>query len=621
MWELGRDSLGWVRQHGATSRLHERIKGADVELRSYLPILRAHWIAIILLTLLGGAAAFGWSLLQPRVYSADSSGYVSAGDNADTGNALVGDNLAQSKVKSYIDIGSSRAVAQFAIDDLGLQGVSPEQLVSRITVSNPTGTVLLKVSATGPSPTDARDIAEAWLRGIAQQIQVLETPDAAAGALGVVQLVPLDSAVLPTSPTSPNTRLAIAIGLIVGLIVAIAYAAVRHTFDRRIRTAEAVERETGLSVIGSIPIDRRFTDAERLVSMEGATDYGKEGDDDVAVAEALREVRTNLQFMDVDNPPRVIVVTSPLPGDGKSTTIANLAIALAASGQRVVLVDADLRRPTVSRTFNLVGGVGLTDVLAGRSSLADVLQPWGTSGRLAILAAGKTPPNPSELLGSERMHSLLAELSAQAIVLLDAPPLIPVTDAAILTHNTDGALIVGSVGKTTYEGLNKALQNLQRANGRPLGIILNRVPRRGGGYGYGYGGYGSTYKANPSEDAAEETTPAPEPVAPPMPPPLPAKEAVSLRVPSKPVVEAKAPAKPIVEAKAPAKPVVEANAPEAPQPTPPPALPAQPTFDEILAQAGLGADGDDMTDDEDAAPSSHTGRGLTRRELRNKANR
>ena len=155
-----------------------------MELRSLLPILRAHWIAIVAFIVLGGAVAFGWSLLQPRVYSADSSGYVSAGSNSDTGNALVGDNLAQSKVKSYIDIGTSRAVAQAAIDDLGLSGVTPEGLVGRITVSNPADTVLLKVTATGPTPTQARDLAEAWLRGIAGQIQAIENPTGAATSDG-----------------------------------------------------------------------------------------------------------------------------------------------------------------------------------------------------------------------------------------------------------------------------------------------------------------------------------------------------------------------------------------------------------------------------------------------------
>ncbi|WP_368498764.1 polysaccharide biosynthesis tyrosine autokinase [Herbiconiux sp. A18JL235] len=553
-----------------------------MELRSYLPVLRAHWLMIIAITILGGAVAFGWTLFQPKVYTADSSGYVSAGNNTDTGNALVGNNLAESKVKSYIDIGQSRAVAQYAIDDLGLSGVSPEGLVGRITVTNPSNTVLIKVSATGPSPTEARDLAEAWLRGIAQQITEIE--GSASSGASIVQLVPLDSAVLPSSPTSPNTRLSVAIGLVAGLVLALIYVFIRHALDRRIRSADAVEKEFDVSVVGSIPIDRRFTDEDRLVAMDGATDYSRDDDDDVAVAEALRELRTNLQYMNVDNPPRVIVVTSPLPGDGKSTTIANLAIALAAGGQQVVLVDADLRRPTVSKTFNLVGGAGLTEVLAGRSDIADVLQPWGTSGKLFILAAGKTPPNPSELLGSERMHALLAELSEHAIVLIDAPPLIPVTDAAILTHNTDGALVVASVGKTTFEALSKAIQNLERANGQALGIILNRVPRRGLGSGYGYYGYRGDYSSRPNADESAETS-------------------------HTPVTSARPPAS------------AEAGAPtEAPQPTherdshlrEPSAL----EFDELVSGAGIIDSATSMPGAIDLVAPSGSERPSTRRELR-----
>jgi capsular exopolysaccharide synthesis family protein len=477
-----------------------------LELRSYLPILRAHWVAIILLTLLGGAVAFGWTLIQPKVYTADSSGIVSIGSSSDSGNALVGDNLAKSKVKSYLDIGESRVVAQHAIDELGLS-TTPERLVGQVSITNPTDTAVLKVTANASTPETARDLAEAWIRGIQQQITDIETAgaDPATDAASIVQLIPLDSAVLPTTPSSPNVRLAIVVGLIIGLVAGIAYASVRHIFDRRIRSPKVVESELGHSVVGTIPVDRRFTDSERLVTMDGSTDYATAGNDDRAVAEAMRELRTNIQFMNVDNPPRVIVVTSPLPGDGKSTTVANLAIAIAAGGQQVVLIDADLRRPTVAKTFNLVGGAGLTDVLAGRSSVGDVLQPWGTSGNLLILAAGQIPPNPSELLGSERMHQLVASLSEHAIVLIDAPPLLPVTDAAILTHNTDGALIVASVGKTTIDALTKALSNVERANGTVLGVILNRVPRKGAGssyYGYRYGG---DYHSAPTEAEQPET--------------------------------------------------------------------------------------------------------------------
>ena len=175
-----------------------------------------------------------------------------------------------------------------------------------------------------------------------------------------------------------------------------------------------------------------------------------------AVSEAFRSLRTNLQFMDVDDPPRTIVVTSPLPGDGKSMVAANIAVALAASGRPVVLVDGDLRRSTVATTFGLPNGAGLTDVLAGRADLVDVMHRTPVAERLVVLTAGSVPPNPSEVLGSEKMRGVLADLSKHAMVIIDAPPLLPVTDSAVLAHQADGALLVVGLGKTTYDLVAKA---------------------------------------------------------------------------------------------------------------------------------------------------------------------
>ncbi len=183
--------------------------------------------------------------------------------------------------------------------------------------------------------------------------------------------------------------------------------------------------------------------------------------------------------MDVDHPPRTIVVTSPLPGDGKSTIACNLALTLAAAGSAVVLVDGDLRRSTVATTMGLPGGAGLSDVLAGRAALAEVLQRTPKSPNLLVLAAGSVPPNPSEVLGSERMHTLIADLAKHAIVIIDAPPLLPVTDGAVLTHQADGALVVVTLGKTTDDLLEKSLDTLRKARGRALGIVLNKAPLRG----------------------------------------------------------------------------------------------------------------------------------------------
>lgn len=469
-----------------------------MELRQYLRILRAHWLGILILTVLGVGLAYGASLLQPRIYTADATAVAQAtSTSTEISAALAGDSLATSRVKTYVDIGTSRSVAQRVIDELGID-TSTQALVNRVSVTNPLDTLSLRVSAEARSPEEARDISEAWVRAMAAEVNQLESGDDQ--TRGSVYLQPIDSAKLPTEPTSPNVQLYVALGGLVGLVVGIAYAFLRYTLDRRIRSADGVERETGIAVVGTIPEEKSFTAESRLIPFDGGGSAGGKKSQVFAVAEAMRELRTNINFMDVDNPPRVIVVTSPLPGDGKSTTASNLAITLASSGQNVVLIDGDLRRPMVASVFGLVGAAGLTDVLSGRAELADVAQRVG-SGNLMVVASGKLPPNPSEVLGSDRMKELISVIAREAYVIIDAPPLIPVTDAAVLAHGADGAIVVGTVGKTTYEMLQKALINLSRANARALGIVLNRVPRRGSSsYGYRYQG---DYYRNDAADMSE----------------------------------------------------------------------------------------------------------------------
>jgi len=457
-----------------------------MELRDYLRILRAHWIGILLLTVLGGAVAFGWTSLQPRVYTASASGIVQAtGGGTDTGSALVGNQLASSKVSSYVNIGGWRSVAEHAIDALDLES-SPSALVSRVTVSNPLDTAIINVAADAASPEDARALAEAWIDGMVAEINTLESGDA--GTTGAVTLVAGQSASLPSEPSSPNVRLNLALGILIGLALGIAYAVIRHVLDRRVRDPRDIERETGMSVVGTIPLEKQMVGSRKLIAFTGGSQQATSS----AVSEAMRELRTNLQFIDVDNPPRIIVVTSPLPGDGKSTTAANLALSLAAAGQRTILIDADLRRPMVSTIFDLPEGAGLTDVLASRAGIADVAHHPDPSGNLTVLAAGRIPPNPSEVLGSHRMRDLLADLAKDHMVVVDSPPTIPVTDAAVLSTGADGVLLVISAGRTTFEMMHKALANISRTQGRMLGVVLNKVPRRGAEAGY----YGYQYKGD-----------------------------------------------------------------------------------------------------------------------------
>jgi capsular exopolysaccharide synthesis family protein len=198
-------------------------------------------------------------------------------------------------------------------------------------------------------------------------------------------------------------------------------------------------------------------------------------------------LRTNLRFADVDNPPRTIVVTSSMPGEGKSTSACNLALTLALTGSKVVLVEADLRKPRVCEYLGLDSGAGLTNVLAGQNTLDDVLVSW-RRGTLTVLPSGPVPPNPSELLGSQHMGNLVKALSAGFdYVVIDTPPLLPVTDAAVLATLTDGALLIARHGKTSRDDVERAARSLEAVNARLLGTVLNAVPLRASGYGYGYG--------------------------------------------------------------------------------------------------------------------------------------
>jgi capsular exopolysaccharide synthesis family protein len=311
------------------------------------------------------------------------------------------------------------------------------------------------------------------------------------------------------TPVFPDWRTTLLVGGVVGLGFGVAFALTRTASDRRIRSGEEASEKLGHPVVGTIP--------ERPV--EGKKN-SRTKDTTFAFDESMRVLRTNLQFMDVDHPPRTIVVTSPTPGDGKSTVSCELALTLAASGTPTVLIDGDLRRPTVASKMGLPAGAGLSDVLAGRATVTELLQRVPGVANLLVLTAGTVPPNPSEILGSDRMHELLGYLSTEATVIIDAPPLLPVTDGAVLAHQSDGALVVVTAGKTTYELAGKAFEALANARGRALGMVINKAPMRGvdaSPYAYAYYTYYSHNDPAPSAEAASPAHPAAaqSPVSPP----------------------------------------------------------------------------------------------------------
>jgi capsular exopolysaccharide synthesis family protein len=461
-----------------------------MELSDYVRVVRAYWRGVAFLVLLGVALAAAVSMTQPKVYQADAAGFVSTGTSTNAGEASVGDSLAKSRATSYVDLATSRATAQDVIDELGLK-VAPASLIGSITVTQPPDTVLIRVSARASTPREAQQLADAWVRALKQQVDQVENPTGT--VTQALRVVPIESASLPARPVSPNTKRNLGIGLLAGMLLGLGYAMVRSQLDRKLRRADDIERQFGVTVAAAIPespaMVRRKGGLVPLVVLDGPRKFN----DPVHSSEAILKLRTNLQFMDIDNPPRVIVVTSPLPADGKSTVAANLAAALSMADRKVVLIDGDLRRPVVAESFGLVEGAGLTDLLIGRVKFSDVAQHVGALPNLTILAAGGTPPNPSELLGSQAMRRLLGRLADTGYtVIIDAPPLLPVTDAAVLTASADGALVVVTAGHTLDTQLAAALGSLNAVQGHTLGVVLNKVSPKAADTGYYNGYYGST---------------------------------------------------------------------------------------------------------------------------------
>jgi capsular exopolysaccharide synthesis family protein len=360
------------------------------------------------------------------------------------------------------------------IDELHLRQ-TPEQLMRNLVATLPTGTATVDVQATAHDPRLARDIANATVVAAAAQVREIQGKHAAAS--GVVRIQAVEPAGLPTSPSFPVRRRTYPLGLAAGLVLALLWGLFRQRTDTRLRSMDQIEAIAGVTALGAVPATKPLAEDHRQLGGRGARQ----------AAEAFRQMRTNLRFVAVDDPPRAIVVTSSVAGEGKTTVAANLARVLARGGDPVVLIDADLRRPTLQTIFDVDDSVGLTEVLAGSVDVADVLQP-GDEDHLRLLPAGRIPHNPSELVGSVRMRSLIADLARESFVIIDSPPLLPVTDAALLAAAADGALLVCRASRLRRDHLAQALRNLRGVDGRLLGVVVNAISQgwRASRQGYGY---------------------------------------------------------------------------------------------------------------------------------------
>ena len=436
----------------------------------FLRLLRATLLVLVAATLIGGLLGWGYSALQPRLYASESTGFLAP--QASEGGVIAGGLPTDQRASSYLALTNSAAVLERVAAETG------QNVAGSLTATQVEGSNLIKVTATATDPLAAATLANTALQATAD---VAAEIDPQSG----VKVVPLSDARAPSAPISPDTQRNVLLGAVAGLLTGLGLAILRRLLDVKVRHRSDVRDITGAGVIGSVPENPSLAKK----GMEAV-------DLDPRAGEAIRSLRTNLKFVSVDNPPRIVSFTSANPSEGKSTVASHLARALALAGERVLLVDADLRRPRQHDLFQVSGDVGLSEVLAGEVQPDDALAATGIAN-LTLLPAGRTPPNPAELRGSERMRALLKLASQDYFVIVDSPPVLPVTDAALLSTAVDGTVLVVRQGKTRKDHLEAAHDSLSAVDAHILGAVLNGVAasRGGGGY-YGYGYEGTYHKSH-----------------------------------------------------------------------------------------------------------------------------
>lgn len=399
--------------------------------------------------------------------------------------------IANTYAAAYIDFRRTQALDQFSAASEEIQ-TKITQLQQQIdSLSSTTANLPPCVSpTTTPDACSQRGAADATVAArrttlLAQLGLFQQTLDQLAVdstlASGSAQLV--TPASTPAEPFEPTPRRNAVLGLVLGLLFGIGLAFLVEYLDDSIKAKEDLDRAVpGVGVIGLIPQipDWKAKERSRIVSLSDSTS---------PAAEAYRILRTSIQFLGIERQTRVIQMTSASAQEGKTTTLSNLAVAFASSGLRTVVVCCDLRRPRLHEFFGLDNAVGFTSVLLGNVALSKALQPVPGQDRLLVLASGPLPPNPAELLSSSRTADLLRTLAAQAdIVLVDCPPVLPVTDSIVLSQRVDATVLVVSARSTTRKAAHRAAEMLHQVNAPLIGAVLNGVTEEGG-----YGGYASRY--------------------------------------------------------------------------------------------------------------------------------
>jgi polysaccharide biosynthesis transport protein len=507
--------------------------GANPTLRSYLVILRRRKWWIICAAVAGLAVSLAVALTQAKQYSAaaqllvqPSSQALAAGSTlqpvtpteVQTELQLVTSapvqqlvqrelgrrppvnavQVAQTNVISIAAIATTPALAARIANTYARAFVTYQQTVITANMTAAEAQLRSQVKSIGAQitslqhrPGTSAEVTallnqEAVLKEQYSQLQVTGAQATAGAATGGVELV--TPAQAPTGPSSPKPVQDALLGLLAGLIVGLGAAFLRHNLDEAVSSKDAAEELGGSPVLGLVPMVTAWKRRSHAIVVSTSKPTS-------SAAESYRSLRTSLQFARQEHDLRTILITSPTSSEGKTSTLANLGAVFAQAGERVVLVSGDLRRPRIGQFFGIDEAAGLTSILAGEHSLVQVLQQVPGNERLWVLPCGPIPPNPAELLSQRSTHDVLATLREEFdLVLIDSPPVLPVTDAMVLSSYADGTLLVVAAGQTRRAELQRASEKFAQAHAPLLGIVLNEVSRQSGngsqyGVEYGYGSY------------------------------------------------------------------------------------------------------------------------------------
>jgi succinoglycan biosynthesis transport protein ExoP len=500
--------------------------GTEPTFHTYLQVLRQRRWWIVSITLLGLAASLALSLTAHKQYSATAQLLVQSSFGASDIGTVQQQSVTQTDVETELQLVTSAPVQQAVRRQLGS--------TPAVSASEVGQTDVIAVTATSRVPAQASVIANLYATAFVQYGQSVATrslataeaelrsqiaslgnqlktfkgdytsPEASAllnqeavlkeqlaqmqvtGSVETSPVVLVTPAQTPSSPSSPQPVQDGVLGLAAGLLLGLGGAFLRDSLDDRLTSKEAAELAAGAPVLAATPLVTSWR-RQKQPLVVAVTDPTS------AAAESYRSLRTSLQFARQGQQLRSLVVTSPGVAEGKTSVLANLGVVFAQAGERVVLVSCDLRRPRIGEFFGLSEQVGLTCALLGQRTLAEAVLPVPGFDRLSLLPAGPVPSNPAEMLNSAHAADIFAQLRAHFdLVLIDSPPILPVTDAAILSRYADATLMLAAAGQTRQADLHRAAERLDQAGATILGVVLNKVTRQHGpyyGYAYGYKAY------------------------------------------------------------------------------------------------------------------------------------